>query len=128
MNVLITFVPLILAVLMVGALAKLAVFLSRSGSLSWKHSFYYAGFLFTLSMAAKVSLHFFPFPEMVPPLLSAAFGLALTTSFAAFFFSHHAVTPERAAIGRTGAVIAAALWTGLLLLLSLPLLLLVPGS
>jgi hypothetical protein len=126
MHILFVFVPLIFSVLMIGALAKLAVFVSRTGTLSWKHSFFFAGFLFTLAMTVRVFLNFFPMPDVLPPLLRAVCGVALTTAFAVFFFGHHAVTADRAAIGRAGALKAAAVWAGFCLLFSLPILLLAP--
>lgn len=126
MQVALSFIPLILSVLLVGMLGKFAVYLSRSGSLSWKHSFFFGGFLFTLAMAVQVLLRFVPMPDVVPPLLRAALGLGMTTAFAVFFFGHHAVTVDRAPIGRAGAVKAAAVWAGLCLLILLPIVLLVP--
>lgn len=126
MQALLIFVPLVLALLVIGALAKLSVFLSRAGTLSWKHSLFFAGFLVTLTMTVRVMLEFAPLPDAVPPLLRAVLGMALTSAFAVFFFGHHAVTADRAPIGRTAAVKAAAVWAGISLLLFLPVLLLVP--
>ncbi|MFD2367727.1 hypothetical protein [Pseudoduganella sp. GCM10020061] len=126
MQIVFFFLFLLLVLGMLAAVAKFAVFLSRSGTLSWKHSLFFAGFLFTLSMAIRVFLNFYPLPEELPPLVRAGFGLALTTTFAAFFFRHHIVAADGAAVSRAAGIKAAGVWAGLFILLAIPMVLLAP--
>lgn len=126
MQILFFFVILSLVVLMVAGVAKLSVYLSRTGTLSWKHGLFFAGCLFTLTMVVKVISHFVPGLDTVHPLLRAAGGLAMSTGFAAFFFSHHVVKPDGATATSGDGVKAGAVYAGMILLLMVPLALIAP--
>lgn len=111
---------------MVAGFAKLAVYLSRTGTLSWKHGLFFAGCMFTLTMAIKVLVHFIPVLETIHPLIRAVAALAMSIGFASFFFAHHVVKPDGTPASRNDGMKAGAVYGGLVLLLVVPLALIAP--
>lgn len=127
MLILAIFLPLALTVLTIAVLAKFAVFLSRTGTLSWKHSFFLAGFLFTVTFGAQALLRILTISGAgVPIWIRTAGGTLVAFAFIAWFLAHHVMSPDRISVGMASGTKSAAVVAGLMLLFALPILLLGP--
>lgn len=126
MNIIfIVLVPLVVA-FFIAAMAKLAARIVRAGTLSWKHGFFLAGFIFTLSGVAQVLIRLSGVREMVPPLLIAVFGIVMCTGFAAWFLGLHIHTPGDGPAGTARGARVAVVMMVLGTVLTLPFMMLMP--
>jgi hypothetical protein len=122
MTSLLSFVPALLTVLVVGCFLKLAARLFRRTVLSWRHSLLFG--LLLLGVAIAKSATGLAFSLVVPPAAGMILGMALSIALGAWFFSTRAKTVQGESIGWRGGLTLTSIAVGLMAGLGLSLMLL----
>lgn len=123
MSTVIGMLPLILTVVLFASFVKLAAFVLRRTTVTWRHTFIFSLMIFFLAAAGYFSG--LSLGRFFPPVMAFLIGLGVNLFVGAWFFSGRATRADGNKVGWLGGVKLVGVSYALMLLVSVPVLLLV---